>query len=96
MAVEGVVDDIEGTPRPLDGDNDGIARIDIGAYEFFNPDADSDHDGLKDGMEKDIPGTNPTLLNTDSDPRNDYAERLADSDGTDPSDWFQITAHDPS
>ena len=43
--------DADGTPRPLDGDADGTALHDIGAYEFLNALADTDGDGLKDGDE---------------------------------------------
>jgi len=40
--------DFHNTGRPLDGDGDGAARWDMGAYEFVSQDTDSDGDGMDD------------------------------------------------
>jgi hypothetical protein len=51
--------DFDGVARPLDGNNNGVAAWDIGAFEFIHPLADTDHDGATDQAEV-IAGTNPT------------------------------------
>lgn len=51
--------------RPLDGNNDGLAKPDVGAYEFYNGNADSDGDGLTDTQELNVYQTSP--VNSDSD-----------------------------
>lgn len=43
--------DLDGLPRPLDGNADGAPRADRGAFEYVNSDADTDRDGFKDGAE---------------------------------------------
>ena len=47
------VEDLEGRPRVLDGDDDGTAAVDMGCHEFLNALADSDGDGMGDGWELD-------------------------------------------
>jgi hypothetical protein len=41
--------DFDGTPRPLDGNGAGGPALDVGAYEFLLPEADSNGDGIPDG-----------------------------------------------
>jgi len=49
--VPGLMGDREGTPRPLDGNVDGAALPDIGAYEFASAVADTDGDQASDFSE---------------------------------------------
>lgn len=80
----GVAVDYDGTPRPLDGNDDGQARFDIGAHEIVHPTADSDGDGLSDAVE--LAGTAFTPA-TATDPRR------RDSDGDGFGDGEEAVAH---
>ena len=61
----GATNDLADTPCPLDGDANGSAIPDMGAYEHLNTSADSDGDGLTDGEERDT--YNTSFVNTDTD-----------------------------
>ncbi len=53
------VTDIDGNTRPQDGNFDGTARIDIGAYEFSQCAGDKDGDGDVDGSDLALWRINP-------------------------------------
>lgn len=67
MNAPSVAGDLDGIPRPLDGNADLAAAWDIGAYEYINPFADTDGDGLTDTNEIDTIGTSPIKADTDGD-----------------------------
>ena len=89
--VAGLTVDIDGNPRPLDGNNDGLATIDIGCYEYLNPDADSDRDGLSDSNEVSV-GTSLIVSDTDGDGMTDGGELTADTDPLDVASALVLTA----
>ena len=78
--------DAVGTPRPLDGDNDGTAAPDVGAFEVVHPAADSDHDGMTDVWEIEVwldPTHDDGALDPDADGVASFGEWTA---GTHPRD----------
>ncbi len=77
--------DLDGKPRPLDGNADGVALPDVGAFEYLLELADSDSDGMTDGWEWAhglAPSQNDAVSDWDGDGFNNYAEFIA---GTDPA-----------
>jgi len=93
-ALTSITNDITGMPRPLDGNNDGVAAWDMGAYEYLNVLADSDHDGLTDTNEL-ARGTSPINADTDGDGSRDGDEVIAGTDPLDPLSYLRITTAEP-
>jgi hypothetical protein len=85
--------DFNGIPRPLDGDANGSAIVDMGCYEYFNPVADSDGDTMPDSFEIDH-GLDPTKSsdatgNLDHDACNNLDEFIAGTDPTNSASVFK-------
>jgi len=91
-----LTNDFDGLPRPLDGNGDGLARFDIGAYEFILSSADSNGDGIPDGWTRQfgLDPTDPTVAagNPDEDLHTTYDEWVADTDPTNPLSYFHIVS----
>lgn len=62
--------DRDALPRPVDGDGNGEARNDIGAYEFTDP----DHDGITTPLDNCPQAANPGQLDGDRDGRGDVCD----------------------
>jgi len=96
--LSGVIEDLDGTPRPLDGDTNGIAKWDMGAYEFVHAGADTDGDKMSDKWEV-LYGLDPTSTNgndgavadIDTDGMDNLSEHNGDTDPTDASSLLAIT-----
>jgi hypothetical protein len=89
-----IIDDFDRLSRPLDGFGKGAARFDIGAYEFINPVADSNKDGIPDGWCHQF-GFNPTissiaLIDADYDGMNNGQEYIADTNPTNALSNFRL------
>jgi len=85
-----IITDLDGNPRPLDGDGDGLAAFDMGAYEFdarsiIPADWFTGH-GL-DPADPQVVSGNP-----DHDPFTTFQEWLADTDPTNALSFFRIEA----
>ena len=85
-----ITHDIEGRARPIDGDFDGQAHFDMGAYEYDPASADSDGDGVADGDEVTLYGSDPLNVNSDDDPMTDGEEVIADTSLTNAESYFRI------
>ena len=86
--------DLDGNPRPSDGNWDGIAPFDMGAYEYNPQTADSNADTIPDWWCRQY-GLNPTHAgmadeNPDHDWQTTYQEWTADTDPTDAGSCFHI------
>jgi len=78
--------DLDGMFCPLDGDTNGVATVDMGAYEYINIVADSDGDGMPDGWELQN-SLNPIVDDASDDADEDGLSNGNEYlEGTDPND----------
>ncbi|MBN1670194.1 MAG: hypothetical protein JXR37_04135 [Kiritimatiellae bacterium] len=93
VLASGVSLDLNGTARPLDGNDDGTALPDIGAYEFPDATTDTDGDAMPDRWENSN-GLNAAVAdadgNDDNDAHTNLEEYLADTDPRDPDSILRI------
>lgn len=83
--------DVDGLPRIVDGNYDGTATVDLGAFErvrdrdddglLDEADADDDGDGVQDSADNCPLDGNPTQADLDGDGRGDACDTDADGDG---------------
>ena len=89
-----ITNDLDGVPRPLDGNGDGLVRFDIGAYEQLLATADSNGDDIPDGWtwQFRLNPTDPNLAagNPDGDPHTTFQEWVADTIPTNALSHFRI------
>lgn len=90
LATPAPDNDLDGIPRPLDGDANGEAIADIGAQEYVHATADTDGEGLSDADEIQVYGTNPLRQDTDGEGQSDRVEVVAGTDPLDPASLFAI------
>jgi hypothetical protein len=83
--------DLDGTPRPLDGDHAGNTNWDLGAHEFAGAGSDTDGDGLSDSNEVYNVGSSPLLQDTDGDMQSDAEEVVAGVNPLDVTNFFAVT-----
>ena len=87
--------DMDGLPRSLDGDGDGVAVPDLGAFETILPTADSDHDGMPDGWEVENflePAVDDAALDRDGDGMCNVDEHVAGTGPSEGASVFKLTA----
>lgn len=97
-----VTHDYDSLPRPLDGNADGMARFDLGAFEVLHPTADSNNDGIPDAwfQRYGLSAIDPEVADQDPDHdgQNNRYEYLAGTDPTNAASYpvlaapFSITA----
>lgn len=88
--------DLDGLPRPLDGNFDSIANYDMGAFEYAPWLSDSDGDSMPDAWEH-VHGLRPldpadATDNPDNDAFDNLSEYIADTAPQDRSSTFSIVA----
>ncbi len=96
MVLPDVTDDLDGCPRPVDGNFDEIPVYDMGAFEYDPCLTDSDGDGMSDDWEhrhRLLPlDPSDAVGNPDTDAFTNLQEYIADTDPNDGGCYFRIVS----